>query len=417
MTVSVTTAPRDTNDDAAICGTGRIVLTALCVAAFLGTLNGASFVPFIPIIARDMHTTVPLIGQIVTATLFLSAALGLVVGPLADLYGARRLLTVGIGALVVSALGTAAAGTYAILLSVRLFGALSGAILAGLTLATAGTYFTGEARRRAMSLVVASLSGAAIVGVPFLALVGGVAGWRVAFLVFAAVSVLGVLLVIVALPRDPVCPSGRPRVAAMLAAYQPLLHHRPTVALLGSTFTRAVAWSGSLTYLSGLFAHQYGFLPARYAVVTLIAGSAYTLGSIFSGRLTRIPPCTMIGVTTIALAALLSLTFLFPVGAIATIAFITGACVVAALGWVNLTTLLASETPAGRGTTMIFQGVLFNLGGAAGGAIGGLLIAFGGYGALGIGLPCFAIGSALCVWTPRPRRASEALIDVYPAQS
>jgi hypothetical protein len=50
---------------------------------------------------------------------------------------------------------------------------------------------------------------------------------------------------------------------------------------------------------------------------------------------------------------------------------------------------------------MIFQGVLFNLGGAAGGAVGGFLIAYGGYGALGIGFPCFAVASALCVWRPR----------------
>jgi hypothetical protein len=50
---------------------------------------------------------------------------------------------------------------------------------------------------------------------------------------------------------------------------------------------------------------------------------------------------------------------------------------------------------------MIFQGVLFNLGGAAGGAVGGVLIAYGGYAALGIGFPVFAVASALCVWRPR----------------
>jgi predicted MFS family arabinose efflux permease len=252
-----------------------------------------------------------------------------------------------------------------------------------------------------MSLVVASLSGAGIVGVPLLAFVGGIAGWRVAFLVFALAALLGMPLVFRALPADPARTAAVPGVTAIVAAYRPLWHHRATVAVLGSTFLRGIAWSGAVTYLSGFFAQQYGYLPAQFAVVMLIAGVAYMVGSVITGRLTGVPPRTGIGVATIALAVLLGLTYLLPIGAVGTIAFLTGACVVAAFGWVHLTTVLASETPAGRGTTMIFQGVLFNLGGAAGGAVGGVLIAYGGYAALGIGFPCFAIASALCVWRPR----------------
>ena len=54
---------------------------------------------------------------------------------------------------------------------------------------------------------------------------------------------------------------------------------------------------------------------------------------------------------------------------------------------------------------MTLHGSLFNLGAAAGGAIGGLLLALAGYGALAIGLPIFGLGSALLAWWPG-RRAS-----------
>jgi len=49
-----------------------------------------------------------------------------------------------------------------------------------------------------------------------------------------------------------------------------------------------------------------------------------------------------------------------------------------------------------------------NLGAAAGGAIGGLLLALAGYDALAVGLPIFGVGSALLAWWPgrRARRAS-----------
>ena len=44
---------------------------------------------------------------------------------------------------------------------------------------------------------------------------------------------------------------------------------------------------------------------------------------------------------------------------------------------------------------MALNGSLYNLGSAAGGALGGLLLAAGGYGALGLGLPLFAGAAAL----------------------
>jgi len=44
--------------------------------------------------------------------------------------------------------------------------------------------------------------------------------------------------------------------------------------------------------------------------------------------------------------------------------------------------LLTANDPAGAGTTMTLHGSSFNTGTAVGGAIGGLLLALAGYGAL-----------------------------------
>ena len=47
---------------------------------------------------------------------------------------------------------------------------------------------------------------------------------------------------------------------------------------------------------------------------------------------------------------------------------------------------------------MTLSGALFNLGGASGGALGGLLLYLAGYTALAICLPIFALASAALVW-------------------
>jgi predicted MFS family arabinose efflux permease len=56
--------------------------------------------------------------------------------------------------------------------------------------------------------------------------------------------------------------------------------------------------------------------------------------------------------------------------------------------------MLSDETPAGQGTTMVLAVSVYSLGAAVGGAAGGLLLALGGYPALGAGLPVFAVAAA-----------------------
>ena len=65
-------------------------------------------------------------------------------------------------------------------------------------------------------------------------------------------------------------------------------------------------------------------------------------------------------------------------------------------------TLLITESPAGRATTMTANQSANSLGTAVGGAVGGLLLATGGYPALGLGIPIFAVAGVLVLWTSRP---------------
>jgi predicted MFS family arabinose efflux permease len=72
--------------------------------------------------------------------------------------------------------------------------------------------------------------------------------------------------------------------------------------------------------------------------------------------------------------------------------------------------LLVTESPAGMGATMVLNGSLLNAGSAVGTALGGALLALGGYDALAFGLPIFAILAAALVWhTPGPRDATPAV--------
>lgn len=375
-------------------------VSALVVASFLGALTGVSLGPFLAPVARDLGTTVPLLGQIATASLLCAAFLGLAVGPMSDRYGRRRLLLVGLGGVALCGAATAAARGYPGLLGGQLVGSLGVAALEGVALAEAGARFSGAARRRAMGAITGAIASSSVVGVPLLAAVGGAFGWRPAFLALGAAGLTGACAVALALPPDgPTAavraPGGRGTARALLASYAPLVRHRRALALLGSSSLRAVFWMGAVLYLGALFAERYGFGTGEVGLVYLASGVGYLAGSAAAGsRFGAADPRALHAATTAGCGLLFGLAFAAPFGPAFAVGCASVASFLAPFGWVSLAAMLSEETPAGQGTTMVLAVSVYSLGAAAGGAAGGLLLALGGYPALGLALPAFALAAA-----------------------
>lgn len=383
--------------DAKLTRADWLVIASLSMASMLGTLNNAALNPFLPDVAKEMNSTVPVLGQTVTIMFIVSALIGLVAGPLADHYGHRRLLMIGLAALVVNALGTALAPDFVSLFLVRLAGGFAGAVLSGVALAIAGTRFTGEVRRRAVSLAAASMAGGPILGVPLLTTVGGTFGWRWAFAVFAVVAIIGMLLIRKVLAPDPPREVGRFQLSSVLAAYKPILGHMPTFGLIGATALRGLSWNGVITYAGAYFIAERGLSTGMAGIVYVAGGAGFLSGSLAAGgRLGRFPPVQTVVTTTAISGILFGLLFVLP-GVPLPLASLAIGGFIGSFGWVAATNLLANTSPAGAGTTMVLNGSGTNLGSAAGGAIGGALIATVGYTTAGLILPVFAFASSLVI--------------------
>jgi len=376
----------------------RRVLPALCLATFVGVLTFVAPAPFFPAMAADLGVGVPLLGQIVAAMLLWSAILGLVAGPLADRHGHRRIIILGLTSAAVCFLAFGLDPAFPVLLVAALAGGLGNAAVLGPALAVAGTTF-GTRARHALGWVTAAMAGSAIVGVPLLSALGAVAGWRAALLA-AGLGVLGIVWLAGAwLPRDAPHPGGPSRPGAFLAAYRPLLHHAPTLRLYGVAMLRAVCWFGMLTYFGAFLAQRLGFGTGQIGLTYMLGGGGYFLGSLIAGGpLGHVPPRPLLIGGNLVMALVMGLAFSAVLGPLGTVAALPLATFAGAFGWVAVIALLTTGTPAGAGTTMMLHGSLFNLGAAAGGAIGGLLLALAGYDALAIGLPLFGLGAALLAW-------------------
>ena len=354
---------------------------------------------FFPQMASELQVGVPLLGQIMSAMLGLSVVLGLVIGPLSDRSGYRRLIVVGLVASAICFLVFGLAPAFLLLLLASVAGAVADAGVLGPSFAIAGTAFTGTAAKRAIGWTTAAQAGSAIVGVPLLAAIGTAAGWRMAFIVAGLAALAGVILATAWLPRDHRRPTEPLRVDALVAPYRPLLRHGGMRRLYGATMLGAVCWMGMLTYLGAFLAEALGLGTGHVGLAYMGAGTGYCLGSlVVGGPLARIRAQSLVVLGYLAGAGLVALAFSGRVGTAGAVVAVAGASLMWGMEGVAMTAVLTAETPSGAGTTMTLSSSLFNLGAAGGGVIGGLLLALSGYEALAVGLPVFALGAALLSW-------------------
>src|SRR5829696_2462596 len=98
----------------------RWLVPSLTLATFVTMTSAFGLGPFLPVIAREFGLPVALLGQVPAGMLLLAAVLGLVIGPLADHFGYRRVLVTGLLTIVASALATGFAPDFPLLLLVTL---------------------------------------------------------------------------------------------------------------------------------------------------------------------------------------------------------------------------------------------------------------------------------------------------------
>ena len=396
------------------------LLTPLALTSFVGLLNNFALGPFLPAISDDIGTSVPVLGQVATATFLMTALGGLLVGPLADQLGHRRMILAGLLTTVVSALGTALAPDFTLLLITRMIGGVGGSVASGVPLAVAGSRFAGDARRRALSIITATVAAGAVVGAPLLTSIGAFLSWRYAFGFVGIVAMLCLVGFALYFPREgepvqirrpgvPVGPGG------LLRAYLPLIQDRTMVLLFGAALLQAIAWTGPFTYLGAFFEEQHGFSTREIGYGYMATASGFLVGSLLGGgRLRGIPLVVVFTLSTVSIGVFWAMILITGVGPYLSIAMLATLTMVGGVGRVAFTTLLANVSPAGSATTMVLNSSTITLGAALGSLLGGTLISLGGFRLLGVGLPAFAFTAALLLVFTRHRTRDMAEAESTP---
>jgi EmrB/QacA subfamily drug resistance transporter len=171
---------------------GVALIAATVLASASGSLDASASQVALPAIGRSLHAGVAGLQWTLTGYLLAVAALLLLSGALADRFGRRRLVTVGLWTMLVAAVGCTLAPSIGVLIGARIVQGIGGAMVVPSSLAMLNGTLRSADRARGIGLW-AGLETLAISVGPYLS------GWLVDSVTWRAVFLLSAPLILIAL--------------------------------------------------------------------------------------------------------------------------------------------------------------------------------------------------------------------------
>ena len=369
-----------------------LLLGVMALAVLLTVTAVAMLGPLLVNMSSALGTTVPVAGQLVTTAAGVWAVTALVAGPFSDAYGRKPVLLLGTCFLAAGALGMGLAPSFAVAMGFSVLVGIGGGMVPATCVALVGDICPEPRRPMSIAILTMQPGMSSVLGVPLAAVLADFAGWRIPFLVLGLALLLTALLLFVLIPHH------RPQTRRLdLAGRLRRVAAFPvTWYMAGTNMMARIAWGAVVTFFPAFLIVTYGLRTVEVAlpvaVVALWTTAAPLLGGSI-GRSARRLPVT----AALLLAAAFPGLGVFLLGAGTWFSVLTaGFFMLLIVPVTTILMILVAETGgASRGT---LAGVISssNWGGtAAGAAIGGVLVAQLGYGALSFLLVGAVLGSGL----------------------
>ena len=383
-----------------------LLVPVLTLGVTVAILSARALGVFLPVMAADLNTSVSVMGQVPSLMLLLAGLLALIAGPLADRYGFRLMLVVGLLSVFVSAIATGLSVTFPILLVVTLVGAVArAAVLPTAQAVVVTTFADEESRRRGIGWVTTGLSTSGLIGIPLMTSVAGITSWRVSFFIMGAMALVAAVLLQWTLADDARRGAGRLSLRDLMDSYEPIRRHRPTALMMVASLLSEIGLWGALTYFSAFLVQRHGLGIEAVGWAFLAIGVIALAGNMVAqGRLGKFPRPLMI-VSRLWCAVGLGLAFGLSLSWPVSLGIVLLTAPAFAMENVATTLVLSACSPAGRATTLTLRSAVVCIGTAVGGALGGGMLAVGGYEALGALAFIALLLSTALAWLSRAGRA------------
>lgn len=344
---------------------------------FLGSfcLGTAEFMAtgLLPQVAADLNISIPTAGTIVTAYA-LGVAFG---GPiLALLLGrmARKTVLIGLIALFAAAQFLAAiAPSFELLLAARVLGAACQGAFFGIAGLVAVTVAGPGRSGFALSLLVAGITVANILGLPGGTIIGTAFGWRMSFVALGAVAVVAALLIALLVPAT----TSETGTSAPFKRQLRALAHRDVVLSYAVMTLASVGFFALFTFITPLLTTVTKLGAETVPMLLLAFGVGSTVGALTGGKLADWSPTPSVVAILLGEIAVFTTVLIAadqPIPMIAAV-IVLGFCAFAYAPSLFVRLFAAAKDAPDLASTLI--STAFNIGIASGSTLGALALANG----------------------------------------
>ena len=412
--------------------TSPIRTTATLFALWLLVFTAASqtiiVTPILPLIGAELNVGPGPMGLLVSVYSWVLAFAALVMGPISDRVGRRRVLLLGAGALTVALALHGLADTFPALLAMRVLAGAGGGVLSGAAVSYVGDAFPYERRGWATGWVMSGVPFGLVIGIPLGRALAVAAGFRAPFVVFAGVMAVAFVLVLTVVPQPDVeLSEERPTVAGSLRQYRGLLAGGGTAAAAATYFLMYLGLGLLIVYLPQWLTNRFSLdvtvfgrplavfgLPLDLIATLFLVGGlvsvvvgprAGALSDVLGRKPLILASCLGLAVVTAAL------TF------VVTERWVAYPLYVAIMGLFGLRmaplqALLTALVPdRQRGAFLSLTIAVGQIGTGLGAALGGVLYADWGYTANTLASAALMVALAVLVWRWLPEPTEQAVDD------
>src|SRR5215468_8726438 len=265
----------------------RRVLAITALGNFASSLFVRAIDPMIPQVAHDLVTDPATVVLLTTAFALPYAMLQPVLGPLADMIGKTRLMTICLGALVINGFVGAASPNFQILMASRIATGVAAGGIFPTALAVAGDLVPIHQRQVAISRLLAAGMLGNLLGIPMAGILGDLVGWRFVLAVVGFLCMATFVAAMIGFRGIAARPGLGFDPAAVVTGYRTIFRNPLAKYCFGAVMIEGVFVMGIFPYVA-LLLRANGEPRAAIAGV-VIAGFALG-GVIYSASVSRLLP-------------------------------------------------------------------------------------------------------------------------------
>lgn len=267
-------------------GNPYLIIFALWLLVFAASSQVMIISPILPRIGEQLGTPLEILGNLVTVYAVMVGVFAIIMGPLSDKIGRRKILLIGTGGISFFLFLHGFVDSFFELLLVRALAGMAGGVLSGSAVAYVGDYFPYEKRGWANGWIMSGIAMGQILGIPLGTLLADLSGFRIPFVLFGAIMALTFLLILFKVPQPNVqLSTEKVTFKGSLAKYYELLKRAEVRAVAFSYVLMFLSISVFVVYLPTWLEQTFGVSGTAIASLFFVGGIANVITGPIAGKI------------------------------------------------------------------------------------------------------------------------------------